>query len=69
MLKLRLIGTSDYSVLDGEQRIGRIRFADERIASPTNACRASGTPARRKAQLGKLQPPARGAGGVYLLRF
>src|SRR6476619_519160 len=24
-------GTSDYSVLDGEQRIGRIRLADERM--------------------------------------
>ena len=31
MLKLRLIGIRDYSVLEGEQRIGRIRFAGERI--------------------------------------
>ena len=31
MLKLRSIGISDYSVLEGEQRIGRIRFADERM--------------------------------------
>ena len=31
MLKLRSIGTCDYSVFEGEQRIGRIRFADERI--------------------------------------
>jgi hypothetical protein len=30
MLKLRSIGLSDYSVLEGEQRIGRIRFAGER---------------------------------------
>ena len=30
MLKLRSIGLSDYSVLEREQRIGRIRFADER---------------------------------------
>ena len=30
MLKLRSIGIRDYSVLDGEQRIGRIRFAGER---------------------------------------
>jgi len=31
MLKLRTIGIRDYSVLEGEQRIGRIRFADERM--------------------------------------
>ena len=31
MLKLRSIGIGDYSVLDGEQRIGRIRFSDERL--------------------------------------
>ena len=31
MLKLRLIGIRDYSVFDGEQRIGRIRFAGERL--------------------------------------
>ena len=31
MLKLRSIGIGDYSVLDGEQRIGRIRFTDERL--------------------------------------
>ena len=31
MLKLRSIGIGDYSVLEGEQRIGRIRFADERM--------------------------------------
>jgi hypothetical protein len=31
MLKLRTIGIHDYSVLDGGQRIGRIRFADERM--------------------------------------
>ena len=31
MLKLRQIGLRDYAMLDGEQRIGRIRFADERI--------------------------------------
>jgi hypothetical protein len=31
MLKLRTIGIRDYSVLEGRQRIGRIRFADERI--------------------------------------
>ena len=30
MLKLRSIGLSDYSVLEGRQRIGRIRFAGER---------------------------------------
>ena len=30
MLKLRTIGIRDYSVRDGEQRIGRIRFASER---------------------------------------
>ena len=29
MLKLRSIGLSDYSVLEGRQRIGRIRFAVE----------------------------------------
>ena len=31
MLKLRLIGIRDYSVLEGHQRIGRIRLADERM--------------------------------------
>ena len=31
MLKLRSIGIGDYSVLDGEQRIGRIPFTDERM--------------------------------------
>ena len=31
MLKLRSIGLSDYSVLEGEQRIGRIRFARARV--------------------------------------
>ena len=30
MLKLRSIGIRDYSVLEGEQRIGRIRLAAER---------------------------------------
>ena len=30
MLKLRLIGIDDYSVLEGHQRIGRIRLASER---------------------------------------
>ena len=31
MLKLRSIGVRDYSVLEGHQRIGRIRFAGERL--------------------------------------
>ena len=31
MLKLRSIGINDYSVLEGRQRIGRIRLADERM--------------------------------------
>ena len=31
MLKLRTIGLSDYSVLEGGQRIGRIRLATERM--------------------------------------
>ena len=31
MLKLRSIGLSDYAVLEGNQRIGRIRFAGERM--------------------------------------
>jgi hypothetical protein len=31
MLKLRTIGIRDYRVLEGRQRIGRIRFADERM--------------------------------------
>lgn len=30
MLKLRPIGRRDYSVLEGEQAIGRIRYASER---------------------------------------
>jgi hypothetical protein len=33
MLKLRTIGIRDYAMLEGGQRIGRIRFADERIPS------------------------------------
>jgi hypothetical protein len=31
MLKLRSIDLSDYAVLEGRQRIGRIRFAEERL--------------------------------------
>jgi hypothetical protein len=31
MLKLRSIGLSDYAVVEGEQRIGRIRLATERM--------------------------------------
>jgi hypothetical protein len=31
MLKLRSIGVRDYSVLEGEQSVGRIRFAGERM--------------------------------------
>jgi hypothetical protein len=31
MLKLRSIGLSDYAVLEGHQRIGRIRLATERM--------------------------------------
>jgi len=31
MLTMRLIGQNDYRVLEGRQRIGRIRFAHERI--------------------------------------
>ena len=31
MLKLRTIGIRDYRVLEGRQRMGRIRFADERM--------------------------------------
>jgi hypothetical protein len=31
VLKLRSIGLSDYSVLEGGQRIGRIRLATERM--------------------------------------
>ena len=31
MLKLRSIGLSDFSVLEGRQRIGRIRLATERM--------------------------------------
>jgi hypothetical protein len=31
MLKLRSIGLSDFAVLESGQRIGRIRFADERM--------------------------------------
>ena len=31
MLKLRSIGLNDYSVLEGRQRIGRIRMATERM--------------------------------------
>jgi hypothetical protein len=30
LLKFRSIGLSDYAVLEGSNRIGRIRFADER---------------------------------------
>jgi hypothetical protein len=31
MLKLRTIGINDYRVLESRQRIGRIRFAEERL--------------------------------------
>ena len=31
MLKLRSIGINDYSVVEGRQRIGRIRFVIERM--------------------------------------
>jgi hypothetical protein len=31
MLKLRSIGLSDYAVVEGEQRIGRIRLATEHM--------------------------------------
>jgi hypothetical protein len=31
MLNLRSIAQNDYSVLEGRQRIGRIRFAGERV--------------------------------------
>jgi hypothetical protein len=31
MLKLRSLGLDDYSVLEGRQRIGRIRLADEQM--------------------------------------
>jgi hypothetical protein len=31
MLKLRSVGLSDYSVLEGRQRIGRIRLTTERM--------------------------------------
>jgi len=31
MLKLRSLGINDYSVLEGHQRIGRIRLAEERL--------------------------------------
>ena len=31
MLKLRSIGLSDFAVLEGKQRIGRIRLATERM--------------------------------------
>jgi hypothetical protein len=31
MLKLRSLGINDYSVLEGRQRIGRIRLATERM--------------------------------------
>ena len=40
MLKLRPIGIRDYSVLEGHQRIGRIRFAGER--QPASGCGAAG---------------------------
>ena len=33
MLKLRLIGLSDYAVLEDSQRIGRIRLATEQVPS------------------------------------
>ena len=39
MLKLRLIGIRDYSVLEDGQRIGRIRLATEHM--PASGCGAS----------------------------
>ena len=38
MLKLRTIGLSDYSVLEGRQRIGRIRLATERMPCVCPLC-------------------------------
>ena len=43
MLKLRIIGIRDYRVLEGRQRIGRIRFADEHNAARPAVERRSGT--------------------------
>jgi hypothetical protein len=37
LLKLRTIGIRDYSVLEGRQRIGRVRYADEAPNSTGNA--------------------------------
>ena len=35
------LGINDYSVLEGRQRIGRIRFADERLPGAMNGARLS----------------------------
>ena len=44
-LKLRTIGINDYSVLEGRQRIGRIRFAAERMPASGSGMSASTCPA------------------------
>jgi len=54
-LKLRSIGIRDYSVFEGRQRIGRIRFAAERSPSILDLERHR-PPARRPADGFKQRP-------------
>jgi len=62
MLKLRSIDLSDYAVLDGEQRIGRIRFADARM--PGDWLWNVTVPLRRTAAHGFIPGPRHGQGGL-----
>ena len=57
MLKLRTIGISDYSVLEARQRIGRIRFADERLPGAMNGARLS-APRLRKSGRSRAEASA-----------
>ena len=59
MLKLRTIGIRDYRVLEGRQRIGRIRFADERMPGVW----LWSVPTRQPPD-GLLHGPRHGQGGV-----
>ena len=60
MLKLRSIGIRDYRVLEGEQRIGRIRFAGERM--PRHLALERRRPSDRWTSDGLGQRPRHGQG-------
>jgi hypothetical protein len=59
MLKLRSIGINDYRVLEGRQRIGRIRLADEHMPPVW-----LWSPSDRRTAHGLSQGHRHGQGGV-----